>query len=86
MGRHVLRRPILGYSVCLCPAKGTPGLNELKFMYNAYILTFNEIQLSCMQDILTFNEIQLSCMQDILTFNEIQLSCMQDPINSAKNT
>ena len=29
MGRRVLRRPIWGYSVCLCPIKGTPGLNEL---------------------------------------------------------
>ena len=24
-----MRRPIWGYSVCLCPIKGTPGLNEL---------------------------------------------------------
>ena len=29
MGRHVLQRHIWGYSVCLCPIKGTPGLNEL---------------------------------------------------------
>ena len=29
MGRRVLRRHIWGYSVCLCPIKGTPGLNEL---------------------------------------------------------
>ena len=29
MGRRVLRRHIWGYSVCLCPTKGTPGLNEL---------------------------------------------------------
>ena len=25
-----MRRPIWGYAVCLCPIKGTPGLNELK--------------------------------------------------------
>ena len=31
MGRRVLRRHILGYPVCLCPIKGTPGLNELKW-------------------------------------------------------
>ena len=30
MGRRVLRRHIWGYSVCLCPTKGTPGLNELR--------------------------------------------------------
>ena len=29
MGRRVLRRHIWGYSVCLCPIKGTPGLKEL---------------------------------------------------------
>ena len=29
MGRRVLRRHIMGYTVCLCPTKGTPGLNEL---------------------------------------------------------
>ena len=29
MGRRVLRRHIWGYSVCLCPIKRTPGLNEL---------------------------------------------------------
>ena len=29
MGRRVLRRHIWGYSVCLCPIKGAPGLNEL---------------------------------------------------------
>ena len=29
MGRRVLRRHIWGYVVCLCPIKGTPGLNEL---------------------------------------------------------
>ena len=29
MGRRVLLRHIWGYSVCLCPIKGTPGLNEL---------------------------------------------------------
>ena len=32
MGRHVLRRHIWGYSVCLCPIKGTPGLNELSVL------------------------------------------------------
>ena len=29
MGRRVLRRHIWGYSVCLCPIKRTPVLNEL---------------------------------------------------------
>ena len=29
MGRRVLRRHIWGYTVCLCPIKGTSGLNEL---------------------------------------------------------
>ena len=33
MGRRVLRRLIWGYAVCLCPTKGTPGLNEFIF-YN----------------------------------------------------
>ena len=32
MGRRVLRRHIWGYSVCLCPIKGTPGLNEIKVL------------------------------------------------------
>ena len=31
MGRRVLRRHIWDYSVCLCPIKGTPGLNELRW-------------------------------------------------------
>ena len=30
MGRRVLRRHIWGYSVCLCPIKGTSGLYGLK--------------------------------------------------------
>ena len=30
MGRRVLRRHIWGYSICICPIKGTPVLNELK--------------------------------------------------------
>ena len=29
MGRRVLRRHIWGYTVCPCPTKGSPGLNEL---------------------------------------------------------
>ena len=29
MGRRDLRRHIWVYSVCICPIKGTPGLNEL---------------------------------------------------------
>ena len=29
MGRRVLWRHIWGYTVCLCPTKGTSGLNEL---------------------------------------------------------
>ena len=32
MGRRVLRRHTWGYSVCLCPIKGTPGLNELRII------------------------------------------------------
>ena len=35
----VLRRHIWGYAVCLCPIKGTPGLNEL---IKAASLTFSE--------------------------------------------
>ena len=34
MGRRVLRRLIWDYSVCLCPMKGTPGLNELILVLN----------------------------------------------------
>ena len=34
MGRHILRHHIWGYSVCLCPIKGTLGLNELIQMHN----------------------------------------------------
>ena len=30
MGRRVLRRPISGFAVCLCPIKRTPGLNKKK--------------------------------------------------------
>ena len=43
MGRRVLRRHIWGYSVCLCPIKGTPGLNELtsipplRILRNSYL-------------------------------------------------
>ena len=50
MGRRVLRRHIWGYAVCLCPIKGTPGLNELNNMFAAligsqfyiFILSFTE--------------------------------------------
>ena len=31
MGRRVLRRHIWGYSVCLCPIKGMPGLKWAKY-------------------------------------------------------
>ena len=30
MGHRILRCHIWGYAVCLCPIKGTPGLNELR--------------------------------------------------------
>ena len=33
MGRRVLQHHIWGYAVCLCPIKGTPGLNELMTIY-----------------------------------------------------
>ena len=36
MGRCVLRRHICGYTVWLCPTKGTSGLNEL----NAEVILF----------------------------------------------
>ena len=34
MGRRVLRLHIWGYTVCLCPIKGTPGLNELTLVFS----------------------------------------------------
>ena len=34
MGRRGLRCHIWGYAVCLCPTKGTQGLNELKANLN----------------------------------------------------
>ena len=37
MGRCVLRCHIRGYSVCLCPIKGTPGLKELKRICNKHV-------------------------------------------------
>ena len=53
MGGRVLRRPIWGYSVCLRPIKGTPGLNELtcylcffiqfpKHIFTSHLLAFGE--------------------------------------------
>ena len=36
MGRRVLRRHIWGYSVCLCPIKGTPGLTHLIVISTVY--------------------------------------------------
>ena len=44
MGRRVLWRHIWGYVVCLCPTKGTPGLNEIiphqvfSFSYTSLII------------------------------------------------
>ena len=35
----VLRRHIWGYSVCPCPLKGTPGLNELSTAATSSFLT-----------------------------------------------
>ena len=40
MGRRLLRRHIWGYSVCLCPIKGTPGLNELKRPFCVHLFIF----------------------------------------------
>ena len=47
MGRRVLGRHIWGYSVCLCPIKGTPGLYELKSIARTAVLIqqFNKIVL-----------------------------------------
>ena len=45
MGRRVLRRHIWGYSVCLCPIKGTPGLNELNQAASA--VHIHTIALTC---------------------------------------
>ena len=53
MGGRVLRRPIWGYSVCLRPIKGTPGLNELtcylcffiqfpKHIFTSHLLAYGE--------------------------------------------
>ena len=39
MGRRVLRRHAWGYSICLCPIKGTTGLNEL--MLNGFAHHYN---------------------------------------------
>ena len=40
---RVLRRHIWGYTVCLCPTKGTPGLSELNrpgvFVRHTIIMT-----------------------------------------------
>ena len=33
MGRRVLWRHIWGNAVCICPIKGTPGLNELSLSF-----------------------------------------------------
>ena len=41
MGRRVLRRHIWGFSLCLCPIKGTPGLNELKIFI--FYLSYHRI-------------------------------------------
>ena len=35
MGCRVLRHPIWGYAVRLCPIKETPGLNELTKIFQA---------------------------------------------------
>ena len=40
MGRRVLRRHIWGYTVCLCPTKGTRGLYELTFQLSSISLEF----------------------------------------------
>ena len=54
MGRHVLLRRIWGYAVCLCPTKGTPGLNELNHYAdrglqdkNAVLVGKNPIKTNC---------------------------------------
>ena len=50
MGRRILRRHIWGYSVCLCPIKGTPGLKELKESHKEnliFALVKTKPQISC---------------------------------------
>ena len=42
MGRRVLRGHIWDYSVCLCPIKGTPDLNELMMALLALINKLDE--------------------------------------------
>ena len=53
MGRRVLRRHIWGYSVCLCPIKGTPGLNELRKVEEQYY--------SCSENKFAVNAATLIC-------------------------
>ena len=45
MGRRVLRRHTWGYSVCLCPIKGTPGLNELNKLKSLNMINFTSRKL-----------------------------------------
>ena len=47
MGRRVLRLHIWGYSVCLCPINGMPGLNELKTVTQKHGIQEDLLTLFC---------------------------------------
>ena len=91
MGRRVLRRPIWGYYVCLCPIKGTPGLNELnrgsytsghfilKFIKGAFS-EFNKFNMKVtvsVRFVLSF-EIGFYCLQSGHISNEIFVTDLND--------
>ena len=67
MGRRVLRRHIWGYSVCLCPIKGTPGLNEL-IIKPAFLLKSRAIAFLFSLDL---GAVMQSLMVDSLSIDDV---------------
>ena len=75
MGRRVLWRHMWGYVVCLCPTKGTPGLNEIiphqvfSFSYTSLIMLIhrNKQQKDIYITILKKNKTKLKTRQKLIT-------------------
>ena len=76
MGRRVLRRHIWGYSVCLCPIKGTPGLNKLKA-----VNTFPRL---VKQNYLSFAEIQNKILLETVHLTTEMQICSEAMVQELK--
>ena len=74
IGRGILRRHIWGYSVCLCPIKGTLGLNEsilLRFFLHLKVTDSLAVSNTILLKLLTASSVQLnSCTSNEAIYSD----------------